>query len=170
MPLEFKDSGLAELPSISPINSPKRLEEQEKIKEKSAMSFNEFEEPKDSEKKTESAFKYWEYLKFQLKFVFGQNLTQKENYMFQAEQKFKEEMDVLKILEKIKEVEKLKLIIFDQEQKNVFDIFAKQKIVLKHEQSKKKSNILREYTINKKRRTTELDERLLSSLRKTLKK
>ena len=90
--------------------------------------------------------------------------------MFQAEKTFKEEMDVLKILEKIKEIEKLKSIIFDPEQKNVFDILAKRKIILKDEQSKKKSNVLREYSINKKRRTTKLDGRLLSSIRKKLNK
>ena len=168
-PPEFKDSSLAE-PSISPtINVPKIIEEPEKTKEKSVLSFNEFEDFNEGEKKSKNsgiAFKYWEYLKFQLKFFFGINLTHKETYMFQAEKTFKEEMDVLKILEKIKEIEKLKLIIFDPEQKNVFDILAKRKIILKEEQSEKKSNVLREYSINKKRRTTKLDERLLSSIRK----
>lgn len=137
-------------------------------KEKSFVSLSEFPNLLESENKKKSKgadVKYWEYLKFQFKKSFGLKLTRKEYYIQEAKNNFLMEMDVMKILEKIGEVNKLKSIIFDPVQKNVFDIYAKQKNVFTKENNNNKRSVLKEFSTRKRKNTTELDHRLLNSLK-----
>ena len=129
---------------------------------KNSFMFTDIAEPKNG-----VGVRYWEYIKFQLKNFFRIQLSLKESYMLEAQNKFKQEMDVLKILEKLKEVEKLKTIVFDPVQSSAFDIFARQKINLqlrreyKHDDAK---SVLIKFSKDHGRTPTELDQRLLRSL------
>lgn len=159
--------------SLSPINtknssftipvkrSTNKINESPKLKKNSFM-LTEVHEPKKSD-----CVRYWEYIKFQLKNLFRIQLSLKESYMLEAKKKFKQEMDVLKILEKLKEVEKLKTIIFNPLQGSAFDIYARQKINLKlrreHKDDDAKS-VLIQFSKEQARTPTELDQRLLKSL------
>ena len=106
---------LTEFPKLFVGNSTRKLKK---------MVSSEF----STNKKTQTHFRYLEYLKFQIKSFFQLELTSKEKYMKQASMKFVEEMDILKILEKLKEIDKLKSIIFDPFHGKLFKIFAQKKI------------------------------------------
>lgn len=152
---------------VTKISSP-RIEFADLEKEKSLLSVLAFPNMVNLEKIKKSRgidVKYWEYLKFELKKCFGFKLTRKESFIQEAQNNFLDEMDVLKILGKIGEVNKLKSIIFDPVQKNVFDIYAKQKIELAKEKNNSKGNVLQEFSTSKRKNTTELDQRLLNSLK-----
>lgn len=160
---------------VSSISTKKKYEIDIVKSKKSSISLTDFENFQENQPKTPKItpnVKYWEYLKFRIKKLLHLKFTQKEFYMREAEKRFKAEMDILKILEKLKEIEKLKSIIFDPVQRNLFDIFAKQKIDLnlkneketKNKHSDIRRNMIRELT--KKRGTaTEFDQRLVNSLR-----
>ena len=162
---------------VSSISTKKKYEAEIVKSKKSLISLTDFDNFKEGEKnepkktKIIPDVKYWEYLKLRLKKFLHLKLSKKEFYMREAERKFKAEMDILKILEKLKEIEKLKSIIFDPVQRNLFDIFAKQKIDLnwkndtevKKKPVKNNRNMIKELT--KKRMTNELDLRLVNSLR-----
>ena len=137
-------------------------------KEKSLISLSEFPNLIESENKKKpkgAEVKYWEYLKFMLKQCFGLKLTRKESYIQEAQNNFMKDMDVIKILGKIGELDKLKSIIFDPVQKNVFDIYAKQKTLLKKEKKNNKTTVLKEFSTSKRKNSTQLDQRLLNSLK-----
>ena len=149
-----------------PDNPPRNIHSSPKISlsalKKNSFMFNEITEPKKG-----VGVRYWEYIKFQLKNFFRIQLSLKESYMLEAQNKFKQEMDVLKILEKLKEVEKLKTIVFDPVQSSAFDIFARQKInlqLMRDYQHVDAKSVLIKFSKDYGRAPTELDQRLLRSL------
>ncbi len=132
------------------------------LKKRSYM-FTDITEPKNG-----VGVRYWEYIKFRFKKFLRIQLSLKESYMLEAQRKFNQEMDVLKILEKLKEVEKLKTIIFDPVQSSAFDIFARRKINLQLRREIKDDNdaksVLMKFSKKQGKTPTELDQRLLKSL------
>ena len=74
-----------------------------------------------NDKKENSDFSYWSYLKTKLKRNFGVSLNLKEKSILQSEQTFKRETDVLFILKRFTEIEKMKSVLFTKQQQKLFE-------------------------------------------------
>ena len=65
-----------------------------------------------------------EYVKFKLLGLFGSR-SYKHRLIQKAEEKFIEEMDIVRLLNKLHEIEKLKLLLLDEDQLVLFEIITK---------------------------------------------
>lgn len=127
--------------------------------------------------KTQNSFdakvKYWQFLKYQIKKFLRLTLTPKEIYINEAMQRFNFEMDVLNILEQLKEIDNLKNIIFDPLQKKMFNSIAREKIKINLSPKKKirqtimeeREDLIRFYDEIEEKKVNEIDQRLYNSLK-----
>lgn len=72
------------------------------------------------------------YLRIKLKNVFKMNLSYQENLIVKTEEIFNEEIEVEHILKKLKDIDKLKALLFNEKQINMFDFLAKPMIYLEN--------------------------------------
>lgn len=68
---------------------------------------------------------FFEFIIFYFKWLFGFRKTRKEQIIRKAGKIYKKELDIMKILAKIQEIEKLKLILLNEDQLILFDSLAK---------------------------------------------
>ena len=78
----------------------------------------------------------YDYLKLKIKSIFRRKLTKKEQLFQISEKKFKNETDIIYILQKIQEFEKLKIIMLDEKQLRLFNLIAKPLIYLESQREK----------------------------------
>ena len=122
------------MPEISQNMSSKQFslkEEEIKPKNIKSMSITESEDLDEfpKKKKNISQVTYCEFLKFQFKKVFGIKLTNKENSLHEITKRFTFEMGVVTILEKMREIEKIKANIPILVLKNFTEMCAKNNLV-----------------------------------------
>lgn len=79
---------------------------------------------RDMKEKKEFRFSFFEYLKFKLKCGFFQR-NKKERLFSKASQQVKKEMDIVNILKKLEDIEKLKKIILNDEELFCFNLLSK---------------------------------------------
>ncbi len=85
--------------------------------------------------------KFFEYLYFELKRVFGCGLSRKEQLINKAEKVFLKEMDIVSILGKIQEIDKLKIVLFDETQVALFNYLSKPLIFINQNDIRKNKNV-----------------------------
>lgn len=67
----------------------------------------------------------WEYIKMKVKDFFDLKLLEKEKIILKVENLFEEQLDIIRILKALQDVEKLKMILFNKKQLALFDLLAK---------------------------------------------
>ena len=82
------------------------------------------------QKESKITIKIWEYFKLKLKRLLKFQLDPKENLLYIAEKIFKRELDVINILKRLQDVEKLKMILLNENQLSLFELLAKPMIYL----------------------------------------
>jgi len=80
---------------------------------------------------------FLEYIFMQVKKFFFKRLSEKEQLFHKSEKKFYKETDIVYILRKIQEIEKLKLILLNEEQLQVFHLLTKPLIFLENQNTQK---------------------------------
>ena len=75
--------------------------------------------------KTELTFSIFEYFKYNLKIFFGCDLNFKEKLFKKTEKTFNKEVDLISILKRIHEIDKMKLLVLNQRQLTLFDLLSK---------------------------------------------
>ncbi len=85
-------------------------------------------------------FSYFRYLLYQIKKVFHIRLKKKEQFIDTSLQKFYSEMEILRILKKLNEIDKLKTVIFDTPQKKIFDLLPQPLIKLHDKKDQETQN------------------------------
>ena len=110
-----------------------------------------------SRKKTEEScenqnnIQYFDYIKYHWKSFFTMKLNEHDELVETALGKFYSEMDILMILEKVHEIDKLKSIIFNPIQRDLFELVPKMMISksskLKNNNKEAKEDLKKEETI-----------------------
>ena len=77
-------------------------------------------------------FSLFENLKLILKQMFKKKLTKKEKLFLQGEKIYEKEIDILYILKKLQEIEKMKIILFNNQQLTLFNLMEKPLIYLEN--------------------------------------
>ena len=92
--------------------------------------------------KNEFAFSLYEYFKYNMKRMFGFELNFKEKLFKKTEKAFKKEVDLISILNKIHEINKMKLLFLNQRQLTLFDLLSKPMIFVDERKwmNRKKTN------------------------------
>ena len=67
-------------------------------------------------------FSYWEYIKFNL---LKKKKSLRQKLLAKAEQTFKEDLDVVNLVTKLHELEKLKILLLDEDQLVIFNYLSK---------------------------------------------
>lgn len=67
------------------------------------------------------------------KLAFKKKLTEKQQLFLKGVQAYEKELDIVQILKKIQEIEKLKMILFNDEQRTLFNFIEKPMIYLDEE-------------------------------------
>ena len=79
-------------------------------------------------------FNIIEYMRLQFKRLFKRKITDKEKLFLKGVEIYDKELDIVYILRKLQEIEKIKLIIFDNQQLTLFNILEKPLIFLTHDE------------------------------------
>ncbi len=87
---------------------------------------------KSSTDKPKLTFTIFEYMKLNLKQIFHINLSAKEKLFVKGVEIYSSELDVVSILKKLQEIEKLKLILFNSKQMMLFNLLDKPLIYLEN--------------------------------------
>ena len=109
---------------ISPVLRPKEFLIVEPSESKEDKHF------KDADDSKTVTMRIAEYFKMQVKVLMKKTLSQKEKLFLLSEKKFTQETDICRILEKIQEFEKFKLIMLSPDQLTLFNLLAKPLISL----------------------------------------
>lgn len=97
------------------------LQKEEAKKEKKILNLD-----KEIRKsKNKFNFSLIEFFRYHLKKIFNRELNHKEKIFYKAKKTFDKEVDLVKILKKIHDIEKLKLILFDENQLTMFNFLTK---------------------------------------------
>ena len=106
---------------------------------------------------------FFEYLYYYIKLLFRCKQTKKQRLIGKANELFTEELDVIKILTKIHEIEKLKLLLLNQDQLVLFDSISKPMALIDETaetpfnedqlSSIKMTNLIKDYKVSNKRKT-----------------
>lgn len=70
-------------------------------------------------------FSIFEYFKYNVKMFFGCDLNFKEKLFKKTEKAFNKEVDLISILKRIHEIDKMKLLVLNQRQLTLFDLLSK---------------------------------------------
>lgn len=89
------------------------------------------------QKESKITIKIWEYFKLKLKKFLKFQLHPQENLFYIAEKIFQRELDVINILKRLQDVEKLKMILLNENQLSLFELLAKPMIYLEGHEKKK---------------------------------
>lgn len=105
----------------------------------------ELEEQSKKNDKSEFEFSLFEYFVYNIKKIFRQELTFKESLFKKAEKTFKKEVDLITILQRIHEIDKMKLILLNQRQITLFELLSKPMIFVDKNkwETLKKSNTMK---------------------------
>ena len=85
---------------------------------------------KNSSKISQFNFNLFDYLKMNIKFVFRMPLNEKEKLFLKGSKVYDNELDIVHILKKLQEFEKLKIILLNEEQRILFNLIGKPLIYL----------------------------------------
>lgn len=85
---------------------------------------------KNSSKISQFNFNLFDYLKMNLKFVFRMPMNEKEKLFLKGTKVYDDELDIVHILKKLQEFEKLKIILLNEEQRTLFNLIGKPLIYL----------------------------------------
>ena len=99
--------------------------------------------PKDNQilkndKSSRFSLSFFEYITIFMKQLVNYNMTKKEKLFVKGETIYETEVDIVKILKKIKEIDKIKLILLNAKQLVLFNILTKPMIFLERKKSIKK--------------------------------
>ena len=99
--------------------------------EKELKTLKEFLRFKDKHHKIE--FNFFDFLKLALKSILGLKKTFVEKLFLRAQTIFEKEIDIVKILKRIQDIEKLKYLLMSEKQIALFDVLEKPMIYLEEE-------------------------------------
>ena len=114
-------------------------------------------------------FGYFTFLRYQFKKKIGISLNKDERLLEMGVRTYLWEMDILNILKKVKEISKLKSIIFDPSQKILFDSIPKPFIQhnfedFSREITMKESEIIESLRKNQDSKGSDIQRRLFDSI------
>ena len=102
-----------------------------------------------------------EFIIMKIKDIFRRKLSIKEKLFELSEKRFRNETDIVSILEKIQEFEKFKMIFFNEKQLVLFNLLAKPLIYLESQREKfrtRSSFLLSNYLVEEKNSKTKISE------------
>ena len=76
------------------------------------------------------------FLKFNLKLMLNRKLNQKEQLFLISDEKFREEIDIINILQRAQEINLLITILLDEDQRKMLNYLAKQILYLENKKKK----------------------------------
>jgi len=114
--------------SESPLKSELKLNNNQLEKIKALEKFEEFK--KESSQKFIMNFNIFEYFRLNFRNFFRIKLSPKEKLFLKGEEIYDNELDIIYILKKLQEVEKLKIILFNNEQMTLFHLLDKPMIYM----------------------------------------
>lgn len=121
-------------PTHSPGKSPGRSRRVSLFKKKTAQDqtlLRKFQEIQAQHKKNyELNFSFYEYLKYKVKSFFNRKLNDREKLFEKACEKVQDDMDIYKIMNKIKEIDRLKVVMMGEKNIKLFDFLAGHMIYL----------------------------------------
>ena len=80
---------------------------------------------KESPINSKITFNILEYVKLNFKQVFKLQLDEKEQLFIKGEEIYDDELDIVHILKKIQEIEKIKMVLFNEDQRDLFNLIDK---------------------------------------------
>lgn len=118
--------------------------------------------PKNSIIKNSLKFSLWEKIKYLLKLK--KNFSPKETIYHDYLKKSNEKLDLLQVLQKLEEIERLKLVLLNKKQIAIFDYFSKN--VLFNENNFENSKCKIKFTIDaKKRNSQQKNKKILENIK-----
>jgi len=121
-------------------------------KEEQLKSLDEF--VRISEKKTQISFSFFGFLKLLMK-KFGRiSLDFKEKLFIRTQQVFEDEIDIVKILKRIQDIEKLKYLLLNDQQMMLFDVLEKPMIFVENQ---KEHHALASFVLSPNRKKLNVD-------------
>lgn len=129
--IDIDKKNLKNKPSSILVNSPS-LKPKERRVNTEQQPQNKTDVVKEEDNSLPVSLSFLQYFKLYTKVFCRRALTSKEKLFLISRKKFKKETDICYLLEKIQELEKLKLIIFDSAQLDVFNLISKPLIYLEN--------------------------------------
>jgi len=95
-----------------------------------------------NEKQNKINFNIWDYFKLGVKKIFFREPTFKDKLFERAREVFENEIDIVKILQRVQDIEKLKYLLLSDQQISLFNVLEKPMIFLPENMSKSRKSML----------------------------
>ena len=119
--------------------------------------FNSKEKVKMNDNENRLKIGFFEYFKYLIMGLFGCKKTERQKVISQAFQSYSEEVDITKILAKIDEIEKLKVILLDEDEGVLFNFLSKPIWIPESEKNETNTSLLTQTLLKHKNKTTSED-------------
>lgn len=119
--------------------------------------FNSKEKVKMNDNENRLKIGFFEYCKYLIMGFFGCKKTERQKIISQAFQSYSEEVDLTKILAKIDEIEKLKVILLDEDEGVLFNFLSKPIWIPESEKNETNTSLLTQTLLKHKIKTTSED-------------
>jgi len=111
-----------------------------------------------NEKQSKINFNFWDYLKLKGKKVFFRETTFKDKLFERAQEVFENEIDIVKILQKLQDIEKLKHLLLSDQQIVLFNLMEKPMIFLPENIRSSRKSLLMELSQQKISMKSQMNE------------
>lgn len=171
-------------PNIKPEDIEMSVKSKRDIQRSDTVNFNKYKEEKKTSHRILMGF--FDYIKFKLKPK--NKLNEKEKLYKKGENNMKKDMNIVEIIRKLHDIDKIKAIIFDESQLHLFELVSKPMILQDSNTLKKRKtrnffdvinrnqiinseNLINHFKkVSEKAEKTEIDERLLGMLDRGIEK
>ena len=92
------------------------------------------------QKESKITMKIWQYIKLKIKKLIHFDMKPEEQLFYKAQTIFKRELDIINILRRLQDVEKLKIVLLNEKQLSLFDLLAKPMIYLEEHTDTQQNN------------------------------
>lgn len=152
IPSEIKSNSAMKInisPTQSPAKSRKSFLSKKKIQQNKTL-IKKFQEIQAKQKKNyELNFSFYEYVKYKIKSFFNRKLNEKEKLFEKACERVQEDTDIYKIMNKIKEIDRLKVVMMGEKNIKLFDFLAGHMIYLDQDEVREEDKKTSYYKISK---------------------
>ena len=136
---------------------------------RSSTNLNEYAE--SVQKESKQTMTIWEFVKLKVKKLMRFKLQPQEHLFYIAQKIFHKELDVINILKRLQDVEKLKMILLNENQLSIFELLAKPMIYFDEQQEQNMEMNESSYnrTIHHEKKVRKKEEEKIMKIKKNLK-
>jgi len=123
------------------------------------------------QKESKQTMTIWEFVKLKVKKMLRFKLQPQEHLFYIAQKIFHKELDVINILKRLQDVEKLKMILLNENQLSIFELLAKPMIYMDEQQEQNMEMNESSYnrTIHHEKKVRKKEEEKIMKIKKILK-